>query len=119
MNTNTPFKKIEFDDKNTRIQTCNFNLSGKLILYCENQNNKEQESDIVRVYSIQITVKCQKVYMMPKEAGVISISKHDKIRFNFNEHVYEWNKSTGTTKVISTNRDKVFRFYFSQELSLF
>src|SRR5688572_12273100 len=83
MNTNTSFKKIEFDDKNTRVQTCNFNSSGNLILYCENQNNKQEESDIVRIYSIQTTIKCQKVYMMPKEAEVISISKHDKIWFNF------------------------------------
>ncbi len=111
-----PFKKIDLNFKfnDIKVQSCNFNLREELILFCiknidvnEKYKVKIKSLNIVCVYSIQTKAKCQKVYMIPKEADVISISKHDKICLCFNDYIHEWNLHTGDTSIMSANIKKV------------
>src|SRR6266540_1366576 len=113
----------EFDEM--KAKHCNFNTKGEFILFCtiknikkdDNKTNKtddnktgktkKQDLNIVCIYSIQTEVKCQKVYMIPKEAEVISISKHDKIWLRFNDYIHEWNFHTGDITIISANAEKI------------
>jgi len=84
------------------VQSCNFNLKGDLILFCTNA----RDVNIVFVYSMQTetqAVKCQKIYMVPKEAELISISKYDRIWLRFNDYIYEWNLRDGNTTIVSNN----------------
>ena len=113
---NMPSKKIiDFDKpKKMKVQSCNFNLKEELIMYCirtiikdKGDDNETDKANIVYVYSIQTKVKCQKIYMISKEAEVISISKHNKIWLNFNDYIHEWNLHTGDTTIISINIGKV------------
>ncbi len=96
---------LEFDE--VKVQSCNFNLRGELILFgtVKVKIKREYEKiNIVCVYSIQHTkTKCQKIYEMPKEAEVISISEYDKIWFHFNNEIYEWNLSTGHSTILFKN----------------
>src|SRR5688572_9522515 len=90
-----------------KIQACNFNSSGNLIL---NYKTRRDEINIVRIYSMQKVIergKCQKAYMLSKEAEVIKISNDDKIWLRYNDHIYEWYLKNAETVVISKIIKKV------------
>ena len=58
-----------------KIQACNFNSSGNLILNYKTKGNK---INIVRISSMQKNIKratCQNTYMLPKKAEVIMMIK--------------------------------------------
>ncbi|CAG8483535.1 3153_t:CDS:2 [Funneliformis caledonium] len=65
-------------------------------------NIKFDYISIVCIYSIQAKKKtsqpkkseCQQIYKIPREAEVISISKHDKIWLRLDHNIYEWNLRT-------------------------
>ena len=111
-------KELEFerDDKEgIEAQTCNFDLSGKLILYWKIQGDKNNS---VRIYSIQTEAesKCENTYNLPKEKEVISISNDSKVWLRSNDQIQEMNLNTGKTMVISTIRKKVISESFSKRL---
>ena len=94
---------LEFDTM--EVEYCNFNLKGELIFSCTAQM-KDDKVNMVCVYSIQTEptrTKCQKIYEIPKEAEVLSISKHDKVWLRHNNDLYEWNLLTGHTMILSRN----------------
>ena len=91
-----------FESNYMSVQSCNFNLKGDLILFCTNA----RDVNIVFVYSMQTetqAIKCQNIYMVPKEAELISISKHDRIWLRFNDYIYEWNLRDSNTTIVSNN----------------
>src|SRR5688572_27250979 len=104
-------QKIKLDSKfdEMKVQSCNFNSDGELILWCTSEtniryNNKYRLINIVCVYSIQNgKTKCQKMYTVPTEAEVISISKNDKIWLRLNNDIYEWDILTAHTTIILKN----------------
>jgi len=78
---------------------------GELILFCTIENFRQEEINIVCVYSIQAKkTKCQKIYKVPKKADVISISKYDRIWLRLNNNIYEWNLFTGQNTIVLKNR---------------
>ncbi len=89
------------------VKLCNFNKDGELILFCEVEASVGNMNLVcVYSYSIQtkpIKTKRQKIYMIPKEAEVINISKDDKFWLYFNNDIYEWNLPTGYTTILSKN----------------
>ncbi len=103
---NEPSREIKlcFEFDAMEVQFSNFNRKGELILFCSVRTNIRYDYiNIVCVYSIQTETKCQKIYKVPKEAEIISISKHDKndkIWFRLNHNIYEWNLFTGHTTMI-------------------
>ena len=106
MNTSREIKLyFEFDWMD--VQLCNFNMNGELILFCEIVSHaRENDINLVCVYSIETTynnlkqtktTKCQKIYMIPKEAKLISITKYNKIWLFLNNILYEWDLLTAYT----------------------
>src|SRR6266498_4792164 len=93
---------LYFEFKKMEVQSCNFNLSGKLILFCTIDNLR----NLVCVYSRQTTQNKnnkwmrQNIYKVPKRAELISISKYDKILLRLNHQIYEWNLLTGYTMMV-------------------
>jgi hypothetical protein len=89
------------------VQFCNFNLKGEFIIWCTgctDVSSYYKMINIVCIYSIQSgKSKCQKIYTVPKEAEVISISKHDKIWFLKNNDLYEWDITTAYATIIYRN----------------
>jgi len=83
MNTSQEIKLyFEFDEM--KVQSCNFNLRGELILFCTIKNFRWEEINIACVYSIQTKkTKCQKIYKVPKKADVISIAYQNMIKFGY------------------------------------
>lgn len=84
---------------------CNFGLNGKFILYGMTKTSYPVNYvNNIWVYSTQTNSnkwKCQKIYVIPKEAELIKISKYDKIWLRLNECIHEWNIHTGNTTIIS------------------
>jgi len=101
------------------VQFCNFNLKGELILFCTARKGTEyDEINLICVYSIQTKIKCQKIfYLTPKEAELISISKHDKIWLRLNNNIYEWDRLTGHATIISKMIYEV-NFFFIIQMNL-
>ncbi len=78
---------------------------GELILFCTIENFRQEEINIVCVYSIQAKkTKCQKIYKVPKKADVISISKYDRIWLRLNDNIYEWDLLTGYIAILLKNK---------------
>ena len=103
------------NEEDAKVQTCNFDSSGNLILYYtldKNENSQSDRIDIVGIYSIQTKAKCEQTYQLPKGAEVISISSTNKIWLRFNDHIYEWNLKTGKIMIISTILIKVISKVF-------
>src|SRR5436190_768694 len=111
MDTDHTDHKIElyFKFDKMDVQFCNFNSKGELILWCTGEtnikhNDKYKMLNIVCVYSIQSRkTKCQKIYTIPIEAEVISISKDDKIWLRFNNNIYEWDIHAAYITIILKN----------------
>uniref|UniRef100_U9SZ98 Uncharacterized protein n=1 Tax=Rhizophagus irregularis (strain DAOM 181602 / DAOM 197198 / MUCL 43194) TaxID=747089 RepID=U9SZ98_RHIID len=82
------------------VQFCNFNLKGEFIIWCTgctaDVSSYYKMINIVCIYSIQSG-------KIPKEAEVISISKHDKIWFLKNNDLYEWDITTAYATIIYRN----------------
>ena len=128
MNTSTSHHEIKlfFEFDWMEVKHCNFNMSGKLIFFCGAETYKYDDVgtpvNLVCVYSIEDNdkneilptkeTKCQKIYMIPKEAEVISISEHDKIWLRLNHDIYEWNLLTGHTTIILKNPYEVINIFF-------
>ncbi len=106
---NSPDQKINLYFQNGIQQFhCNFNTKGEFILYGMTEN-----SEIIFVYSTLTNNKwmCKKIYQLPKEVELISISKHDKIWLRLNNSLCEWNFPTDT-KIISKDLGGVIiKFY--------
>jgi len=78
---------------------------GELILFCTIENFRQEEINIVCVYSIQAKkTKCQKIYKVPKKVDVISISKYDRIWLRLNDNIYEWDLLTGYIAILLKNK---------------
>ncbi|SRR6266498_3660558 len=97
---NNSDQKIELYFKSTVQQFyCNFNLNGEFILY--GMDNSESDQNIIWIYSTQGNEwMCQKLYMTPEKAELISITKYDKIWLRLNNYIYEWNTLTNNTIMI-------------------
>ena len=82
--------ELYFEFDKMEVQSCNFNVDGELTLWCTGETNVRYNDNyrminIVCVYSIQDEkTKCQKIYTIPIEAEVISISKNNKIWLRLN-----------------------------------
>ncbi len=113
--TYNPSQEIElyFKFHEMEVQSCNFNLNEELILFSKAKAFINRDDiNLVGVYSIQKNKAiCQKIYMIPKEAEVISVSKYDKIWLHFNNDIYEWNLLTGNTTILSKNIDEVIKYF--------
>src|SRR6266542_2801569 len=98
-------KKLMFHfDVDANVQFCNFNGNGELILFSTVRNFRNDYMNIVFVYSIQTKKsKCRKIYKVPNEAEIISISKDDKIWLRLNDDIYEWNLLTSDITIILKN----------------
>jgi len=97
--------KLYFEFDEMKVQSCNFNLRGELILFCTIKNFRREEINIVCAYSIQAKkTNCQKIYKIPIKADVISISKYDRIWLRLNDNIYEWDLLTGHTTSVLKNK---------------
>src|SRR5687767_14961348 len=94
MNTSKEIRLyFEFDWMD--VKACNFNTKVELILFCIVQSNfRWNYVNLICVYSIEtknkLKTKCQKVYRIPEEAELISITRHDKIWLRQKNNLYEW-----------------------------
>src|SRR5688572_8318631 len=109
MNTSQEIRLyFEFDKMSVRL--CNFNMEGELIFFCKVELKFRQNDfiNLVCVYSIETRnnlkeTKCQKIYMISKDAELISITKHNKIWLRQNNHLYEWDLRTACTTMALKN----------------
>src|SRR5688572_25353104 len=103
--------KLYFEFDRMDVQSCNFNTDGKLILFCKVKSNvKWNDTNLVCIYSIEAErrrTKCQKIYMIPKEAKLIRITKHNKIWLRLNDNLYEWDLLDGHTTMVLKNIHEV------------
>ncbi len=63
-----------------------------------------------RISQQKLKKQCRKIYEIPKEAEVISLSKNDKIWLLFNDHICESNLFTGDAIIIPGNIEEVILF---------
>jgi len=84
-------------------------MKGELILFCEAKSiARRNDTNLVCVYSIEAKrTKCQKIYMVPKESEVISITKHNKIWLRLNDNLYEWGLRTAHITMTLNNIHEV------------
>ncbi|POG58229.1 hypothetical protein GLOIN_2v1732549, partial [Rhizophagus irregularis DAOM 181602=DAOM 197198] len=95
--------KLNHEDM-VSCKSCSFNSDGKLILFCTTSYSTDTIINVVCVHSIRTEkTRCQKIYMIPKEADVISISKYNKIWLRFNDNIYVWEIFTGHTTIVLKN----------------
>jgi hypothetical protein len=87
---------------------CTFNLKGEFILYSRNDDN------LIFVYSTQTINnkwKCKRIYKIPKDFDLISISKYDKIYLFSNNSIFEWNLITEKSIKIFDNEEEMKYYY--------
>ncbi len=98
-------KFLEFEMKEPLY--CNFDRKGKLIIFGKGEN-KGDYKNFVYVYSIKAKAEFQKVFMIQREAKLISISRYgDKIWLRLDNDINEWNLRNGHTTIISKDRPEV------------
>src|ERR1044072_4929953 len=119
--------KIELDllyphsDYQYRPHYCTFNFRGEFILYSKidditDAKNRKIHFDgsdkkIVWIYSTKTNNDkwtCKKIYKVPENFELISVSKHDKqdkFYLFSNGYFYVWNMSTGKTTRIFLNKN--------------
>src|SRR6266498_1880832 len=119
--------ELDFKPDNMSVQSCNFNNSNELILFCTTKNFSGDDINFVCVYSMPIQTtqtkqntqtkitktKCQKIYEIPKGAEVLSISKYKKYKkiwLRLNNHIYEWNLLTSNTKILRNIHEVILNF---------
>ena len=97
MNNNQEIS-LEF---NNYCDYCTFNLKGEFILH-------DSRHKIVWIYSTQTKNnkwKCKRLYEIPGDAKLISISKYDKLFVYSNNSIYEWNILTEKCTRLFYNED--------------
>ena len=98
---------FEFDRMDVRF--CSFKKDGDLILSCKAKSNfRWKDVNLVCVYSIETkSTKCQKIYMVPLDSELISITNSDKVWLRHQNNLYEWNLRNTHTTVVLKNLDEV------------
>jgi hypothetical protein len=98
--------KLNHEDM-VSCKSCSFNSKGDLILFCTSYS-MDTRINVVCVHSIRTKkTRCQKIYRIPNEADVISISKDNKIWLRFNDNIYVWEMFTGHTTIVLKNINEV------------
>jgi hypothetical protein len=95
--------KLDFDIYS--YEYCTFTLDGNLILYC----NYDENAAII-IYSTQTKNnkwKCKRMYEIPKDYSMLSISKYDKLYLFSNNSIYEWNLITEKSIKILSIDEKI------------
>ncbi|GET00337.1 hypothetical protein GLOIN_2v1839719 [Rhizophagus clarus] len=96
---------------------CTFSLIGELILHSRNDDYNS-----IFAYSTQTIKnnewKCKRIYKIPKEFDLISISKYDKLYLFSNNSIFEWNLITRKGTKIFGN-DEEMKYYYTPELRIF
>ncbi|PKY47712.1 hypothetical protein RhiirA4_544150, partial [Rhizophagus irregularis] len=105
---NNKDKKIALDLKTIAWDCyCTFNLKGEFILFSGVYTDEHQ---IIWIYSTQTKNnkwKCKRIYRIPKDYELISISKYDNVYLVSSDYIYEWNINTERgVKVFGNNKDK-------------
>ncbi|PKC71322.1 hypothetical protein RhiirA1_453644 [Rhizophagus irregularis] len=97
-------KKIELDcDDNYKYCYCTFNLEGELILH-------EMKDNIIYIYSTQTKNdkwNCKRMYKIPEDFNIISISKYNNLYLFSNNSVYEHNLITGKSIKIFKDDEEI------------
>ena len=113
---NQPDHKIELDllyphSEQYRPHYCTFNFRGEFILYTK-LNNTDDSSDkkIVWIYPTETNNDkwtCKKIYKVPENFELISVSKHDNQLYLFsNNYFYVWNMDTEKSTRIFINKNE-------------
>ena len=114
---NQPDHKIELDllyDYQYRPHYCTFNFRGEFILYTK-LNNTDDSSDKKIVWIHSTDTKngkwtCKKIYKIPENFELISVSKHDeqdKFYLFSNGYFYVWNMDTEKSTRIFINKEVI------------
>src|SRR3954470_3332699 len=109
-------------DYRYRPHNCTFNLKGEFILYSEvdeiddanvRRNRKlnfdSSANKIIWIYSTQTENnkwKCTRIYKIPEDFDLISISKYDKLYLSSNNYFYEWDILTENSRRIFASKNK-------------
>ncbi|PKY49857.1 hypothetical protein RhiirA4_446064 [Rhizophagus irregularis] len=97
-----------------------FNLKGEFILY-------EMDDNIIFVYSTQTKInklkckkwKCERMYKIPKNFELISISKYDKLYLFSNNSIYVWDLVTEKgTKICGFDEEIKYTFYSESNIRI-
>ncbi|RGB43112.1 hypothetical protein C1646_681705, partial [Rhizophagus diaphanus] len=97
-----------------------FNLKGDFILY-------EMDDNIIFVYSTQTKInkrkckkwKCERMYKIPKNFELISISKYDKLYLFSNNSIYVWDLVTKKgTKICGFDEEIKYTFYSESNIKI-
>ncbi|POG64399.1 hypothetical protein GLOIN_2v1676236 [Rhizophagus irregularis DAOM 181602=DAOM 197198] len=95
---NNKDKKIALSfDKSGSVKYCTFNLKGEFILYNEYSVRYFGQLNFIWIYSTQTKNnkwECKRLYRIPKDYEIISISKYEKVYLYSNDYIYEWNINT-------------------------
>ncbi|CAI2190288.1 18119_t:CDS:2, partial [Funneliformis geosporum] len=113
---NNKYEIIIFDMNNKQPQEVKlyFEFDAMEVRFCEfneakNKSTRPKKSE------------CQTIYKIPKEAEIVSISKHNKIWLRLDHNLYEWNLRTGHTTIILKNiyeiKTKDIRISYNKELT--
>ena len=113
---------LNFGFDKEEVQICNFNSEGELILWCTCRSDiiyqgyrRYQIINIVCVYSIRDgKSKCRKIYKIPTEAEIISITNDNKIWLRLNNDIYEWDIYNAYTTIILHEVINKFIFYIAK-----
>ena len=106
---------LEFEDDYYRY--CTFNLKGEFIS-CHtiiHSSNFDIKHEIIWKYSTQTKNnkwKCKKLYEIPEDVELISISKYDKVFLYSNNSIYEWNILTEKSTRLFHNEDIKYKYYY-------
>ena len=126
---NQPYHIIELDlyphSEQYRPHYCTFNFRGEFILYTKLNNTDVQgnrkihfdssDNKIVWIYSTKSNNNkwtCKKIYKVPENFKLISVSKHDEqdkfYLFSFsNGYFYVWNMDTEKSTRIFINKEVI------------
>jgi hypothetical protein len=104
---------------------CVFNSRGDFILYSKvddstnaderrNQNLhfNSYDNKIICVYSTKTKNNkwtCKKIYKIPENFELLTVSKHDQLHLFSNDYFYVWNMDTEKSTRIFTNKNKVIK----------
>jgi hypothetical protein len=92
---------------------CVFNLKGEFILYSD-INHSAGDNKIIWIYSTQSKNNkwiCKRIYMIPNDVDLLSISKYDKLYLISNDYIYELNILTEKSTKIFVNKNKVIKLF--------
>jgi hypothetical protein len=99
-------QKIELYFKFVLSHYCTFNLEGEFILYGEESVGGKI---MIWIYSTQTKSNkwnCKRLYEIPKDIELISITKYNKVYLSLNDNIYEWDILTEKRVRIFCNNGK-------------